>query len=125
MMSATLPITTPIHTPHLRYYHTITVCFSELLIQIITEKPDTCRLHLQMHLSKLEALRTPQIYLRQDVLCQTLGGNGCPLLTITSMPESNSNDHICQFSESTFLSVCICLYLLMLEQNTLINLIPG
>ncbi|KAJ0019754.1 hypothetical protein NQD34_007323 [Periophthalmus magnuspinnatus] len=52
---------------------------------------------LKMHLSKLEALRTPQIYLRQDVLCHSLGGNSCPLLTITAMPESNSNDHICQF----------------------------
>ncbi|XP_072288957.1 cytosolic carboxypeptidase 1 isoform X2 [Eucyclogobius newberryi] len=52
---------------------------------------------LKMHLSKLEALRTPQIYLRQDVLCESLGGNRCPLLTITAMPESNSNDHICQF----------------------------
>ncbi|XP_078026809.1 cytosolic carboxypeptidase 1 isoform X4 [Epinephelus lanceolatus] len=52
---------------------------------------------LKMHLSKLEALRTPQIYLRQDVLCETLGGNSCPLLTITALPESNSNDHICQF----------------------------
>ncbi|XP_076586403.1 cytosolic carboxypeptidase 1 isoform X2 [Chaetodon auriga] len=52
---------------------------------------------LKMHLSKLEALRTPQIYLRQDVLCETLGGNSCPLVTITAMPESNSNDHICQF----------------------------
>ncbi|XP_058492634.1 cytosolic carboxypeptidase 1 [Solea solea] len=52
---------------------------------------------LKMHLSKLDDLRTPQIYLRQDVLCETLGGNSCPLLTITAMPESNSNDHICQF----------------------------
>ncbi|CAG08401.1 unnamed protein product, partial [Tetraodon nigroviridis] len=52
---------------------------------------------LKMHLSKLEDLRTPQIYLRQDVLCKTLGGNSCPLVTITAMPESNSNDHICQF----------------------------
>ncbi|XP_041643135.1 cytosolic carboxypeptidase 1 isoform X2 [Cheilinus undulatus] len=52
---------------------------------------------LKMHLSKLEALRTPQIYMRKDVLCETLGGNSCPLLTITAMPESNSNDHICQF----------------------------
>ncbi|XP_036954901.1 cytosolic carboxypeptidase 1 isoform X1 [Acanthopagrus latus] len=52
---------------------------------------------LKMHLAKLEALRTPQIYLRQDNLCETLGGNDCPLLTITAMPESNSNDHICQF----------------------------
>lgn len=52
---------------------------------------------LKMHLSKLEALRTPHIYLRQDILCETLGGNSCPLLTITALPESNSNDHICQF----------------------------
>uniref|UniRef100_A0A3Q3BDI5 Cytosolic carboxypeptidase 1 n=1 Tax=Kryptolebias marmoratus TaxID=37003 RepID=A0A3Q3BDI5_KRYMA len=52
---------------------------------------------LKMHLSKLEDLRTPQIYLRQDELCETLSGNGCPLLTITAMPESKSNDHICQF----------------------------
>uniref|UniRef100_A0A6Q2YVB0 Cytosolic carboxypeptidase 1 n=1 Tax=Esox lucius TaxID=8010 RepID=A0A6Q2YVB0_ESOLU len=52
---------------------------------------------LKMHLQKLEALRTPQVYLRQDILCETLGGNGCPLLTITAMPESTSNDQICQF----------------------------
>lgn len=53
----------------------------------------------QMHLQKLEALTTPQTYLREDVLCETLGGNSCPLLTITAMPESTSNDQICQFSE--------------------------
>ncbi|KAK0145927.1 Cytosolic carboxypeptidase 1 [Merluccius polli] len=52
---------------------------------------------LKMHLSKLEALRSPQIYLRHDVLCETLAGNSCPLLTITAMPETTSNDHICQF----------------------------
>ncbi|KAJ8005972.1 hypothetical protein DPEC_G00123440 [Dallia pectoralis] len=52
---------------------------------------------LKMHLRKLESLRTPRIYLRQDVLCQTLGGNDCPLLTITAMPESTSNHLICQF----------------------------
>uniref|UniRef100_A0A674AFS4 Cytosolic carboxypeptidase 1 n=1 Tax=Salmo trutta TaxID=8032 RepID=A0A674AFS4_SALTR len=52
---------------------------------------------LKMHLQKLEALRTPQTYLREDVLCETLGGNSCPLLTITAMPESTSNDQIFQF----------------------------
>ncbi|XP_054630378.1 cytosolic carboxypeptidase 1 [Dunckerocampus dactyliophorus] len=52
---------------------------------------------LKMHLSKLEAMRTPEIYMRQDVLCETLGGNSCALLTITAMPESNSVDHVCQF----------------------------
>ena len=53
----------------------------------------------QRHLAKRGALRTPQIYLRQDVLCDTLGGNPCPLLTITAMPESTSNEHICQLRQ--------------------------
>uniref|UniRef100_A0A8C9VMP3 Cytosolic carboxypeptidase 1 n=1 Tax=Scleropages formosus TaxID=113540 RepID=A0A8C9VMP3_SCLFO len=57
---------------------------------------------LKMHLQKLEALRTPQIYLRQDVLCETLGGNSCPLLTITAMPQSSSNDQICQFKNRPY-----------------------
>ncbi|XP_043102560.1 cytosolic carboxypeptidase 1 isoform X2 [Puntigrus tetrazona] len=52
---------------------------------------------LKMHLQKLSALRTAQIYYRQDDLCETLGGNSCPLLTITAMPGSSSNDHIGQF----------------------------
>ncbi|XP_032434707.1 cytosolic carboxypeptidase 1 isoform X1 [Xiphophorus hellerii] len=58
---------------------------------------------LKMHLSKLEDMRTPQIYLRQDVLCETLSGNTCPLLTITAMPESKSSDHICQFRNRPFI----------------------
>uniref|UniRef100_A0A3B3Y2G5 Cytosolic carboxypeptidase 1 n=1 Tax=Poecilia mexicana TaxID=48701 RepID=A0A3B3Y2G5_9TELE len=58
---------------------------------------------LKMHLSKLEDMRTPQIYLRQDVLCETLSGNTCPLLTITAMPESKSTDHICQFRNRPFI----------------------
>lgn len=40
-----------------------------------------------------------QIYFRQDVLCETLAGNSCPLVTITAMPESNYYEHICQFSK--------------------------
>ncbi|XP_056319019.1 cytosolic carboxypeptidase 1 isoform X2 [Danio aesculapii] len=52
---------------------------------------------LKMHLQKLSALCTPEIYYRQEDLCETLGGNGCPLLTITAMPESSSDDHISQF----------------------------
>ncbi|XP_051964231.1 cytosolic carboxypeptidase 1 isoform X2 [Xyrauchen texanus] len=52
---------------------------------------------LKMHLQKLSALRTAEIYYRQDELCETLGGNSCPLLTITAMPESRSNEHISQF----------------------------
>lgn len=52
---------------------------------------------LKMHLQKLSAMCTAEIYYRQDDLCETLGGNGCPLLTITAMPESSSDDHISQF----------------------------
>lgn len=81
-------------------YYTMTFSTS------FTNKDDVCYFayhypytysSLKMHLAKLESMRTPQIYMRQDVLCETLGGNACPLLTITAMPESNSNDHICQF----------------------------
>ncbi|XP_076010306.1 cytosolic carboxypeptidase 1 isoform X2 [Genypterus blacodes] len=81
-------------------YYTLTFSTS------FTNKDDVCYFAyhypytystLKMHLLKLEALRTPQIYLRQDILCESLGGNSCPLLTITAMPESNSSDHICQF----------------------------
>ncbi|TSL97347.1 Cytosolic carboxypeptidase 1 [Bagarius yarrelli] len=54
---------------------------------------------LKMHLQKLRLLCTPHIYYRQQQLCTTLGGNDCPLLTITAMPESCSNDHVCQFKK--------------------------
>ncbi|KFV14688.1 Cytosolic carboxypeptidase 1, partial [Pterocles gutturalis] len=53
---------------------------------------------LKMHLQKLESMHNPQqIYFRQDILCETLAGNSCPLVTITAMPESNYYEHICQF----------------------------
>ncbi|KFW12244.1 Cytosolic carboxypeptidase 1, partial [Eurypyga helias] len=53
---------------------------------------------LKMHLQKLESMHNPQqIYFRQDVLCETLAGNSCPLVTITAMPESSYYEHICQF----------------------------
>lgn len=56
-----------------------------------------------MHLQKLESAHNPQqIYFRRDVLCETLSGNSCPLVTITAMPESNYYEHICQFSKSVF-----------------------
>ncbi|ELW70719.1 Cytosolic carboxypeptidase 4 [Tupaia chinensis] len=55
---------------------------------------------LMTHLDILEKSVNPKhIYFRQEVLCQTLGGNPCPLVTITAMPESNSTDHLEQFRE--------------------------
>uniref|UniRef100_A0A4X2LVS0 Cytosolic carboxypeptidase 1 n=1 Tax=Vombatus ursinus TaxID=29139 RepID=A0A4X2LVS0_VOMUR len=59
---------------------------------------------LQMHLQKLESSHNPQqIYFRQDVLCETLSGNSCPLLTITAMPESNYYENICQFRNRPYI----------------------
>nr|XP_020763205.1 cytosolic carboxypeptidase 4-like [Odocoileus virginianus texanus] len=53
---------------------------------------------LMTHLDILEkSVNHKQVYFRQEVLCQTLGGNSCPLVTITAMPESNSADHLEQF----------------------------
>ncbi|XP_030434866.1 cytosolic carboxypeptidase 4 [Gopherus evgoodei] len=53
---------------------------------------------LMSHLDILEETRNPKkVYYRQQTLCQTLGGNPCPLLTITAMPESKNSDDLEQF----------------------------
>ncbi|XP_057576702.1 cytosolic carboxypeptidase 4 [Hippopotamus amphibius kiboko] len=58
---------------------------------------------LMTHLDILEKSVNPkQVYFRQEVLCQTLGGNSCPLVTITAMPESNSADHLEQFRQRPY-----------------------
>ncbi|XP_043916833.1 cytosolic carboxypeptidase 1 [Protopterus annectens] len=59
---------------------------------------------LKMHIQKLESLLNPQqIYFRKDVLCETLGGNGCPVITLTSMPHSNYYEDICQFRNRPYI----------------------
>ncbi|XP_067839264.1 cytosolic carboxypeptidase 1 isoform X4 [Heptranchias perlo] len=59
---------------------------------------------LQMHIQKLEALHDPQqIYFRQDSICETLGGNPCPVLTITSIPESKCWEHLYQFRNRPYI----------------------
>ncbi|XP_065544744.1 cytosolic carboxypeptidase 4 isoform X3 [Lathamus discolor] len=53
---------------------------------------------MMSHLDILERNRNPKkVYWRQQTLCQTLGGNLCPLLTITAMPESKKRDDLEQF----------------------------
>uniref|UniRef100_A0A8D0ELX7 ATP/GTP binding protein like 1 n=1 Tax=Strix occidentalis caurina TaxID=311401 RepID=A0A8D0ELX7_STROC len=53
---------------------------------------------MMSHLDILEQNRNPKkVYWRQQTLCQTLGGNLCPLLTITAMPESKKGDDLEQF----------------------------
>uniref|UniRef100_A0AAY4BN15 Peptidase M14 domain-containing protein n=1 Tax=Denticeps clupeoides TaxID=299321 RepID=A0AAY4BN15_9TELE len=49
---------------------------------------------LKMHLRKLAEKRAEGVYLREDALCETLGGNSCPLLTITAAPESSKHEHL-------------------------------
>ncbi|XP_072441961.1 cytosolic carboxypeptidase 1 isoform X6 [Chiloscyllium punctatum] len=59
---------------------------------------------LQMHIQKLESLHDPQlIYFRQDSICETLGGNPCPVLTITSVPESKSWESLYQFRNRPYI----------------------
>uniref|UniRef100_A0A8C2PMS0 tubulin-glutamate carboxypeptidase n=1 Tax=Capra hircus TaxID=9925 RepID=A0A8C2PMS0_CAPHI len=58
---------------------------------------------LMTHLDILEkSVNRKQVYFRQEVLCQTLGGNSCPLVTITAMPESDSADHLEQFRQRPY-----------------------
>ncbi|XP_071610403.1 cytosolic carboxypeptidase 4 isoform X1 [Heliangelus exortis] len=53
---------------------------------------------MMSHLDILEQNRNPKkVYWRQQTLCQTLGGNPCPLLTITAMPDSKKSDDLEQF----------------------------
>lgn len=59
---------------------------------------------LRMHLQKLEStVNLQQIYFRHDCLCETLGGNSCPVLTITAMPQSNQYEQICQFRNRPYI----------------------
>ncbi|XP_009999611.1 PREDICTED: cytosolic carboxypeptidase 4 [Chaetura pelagica] len=53
---------------------------------------------MMSHLDILESSRNPKkVYWRQQTLCQSLGGNPCPLLTITAMPDSKKRDDLGQF----------------------------
>ncbi|KAM4039762.1 cytosolic carboxypeptidase 4 [Anomaloglossus baeobatrachus] len=49
---------------------------------------------LLSHLQILEKSCNPQkVYFKHQTLCHTLGGNPCPLVTITAMPKSSSQRH--------------------------------
>ncbi|NXL91953.1 CBPC4 carboxypeptidase, partial [Alectura lathami] len=83
-------------------------CYYTLTFSIkFPHKDDVCYLAyhypytysaMMSHLDILEQNRNPRkVYWRQQTLCQTLGGNPCPLLTITAMPESKRGDDLEQF----------------------------
>ncbi|NWR69721.1 CBPC4 carboxypeptidase, partial [Centropus unirufus] len=83
-------------------------CYYTLTFSIkFPHKDDVCYLAyhypytysaMMAHLDILEKNRNPKkVYWRQQTLCQTLGGNSCPLLTITAMPDSKKRDDLEQF----------------------------
>ncbi|NXS44101.1 CBPC4 carboxypeptidase, partial [Balaeniceps rex] len=83
-------------------------CYYTLTFSIkFPHKDDVCYLAyhypytystMMSHLDVLEQNRNPKkVYWRQQTLCQTLGGNPCPLLTITAMPDSKKRDDLEQF----------------------------
>ncbi|XP_038041075.2 cytosolic carboxypeptidase 4 isoform X1 [Anas platyrhynchos] len=84
-----------------KYYYTLTFSIK------FPHKDDVCYLAyhypytystMMAHLDILEQNRNPKkVYWRKQTLCQTLGGNPCPLLTITAMPESKKSDDLEQF----------------------------
>ncbi|NXD76621.1 CBPC4 carboxypeptidase, partial [Halcyon senegalensis] len=84
-----------------KFYYTLTFSIK------FPHKDDVCYLAyhypytystMMSHLDILEQSRNPQkVYWRQQTLCQTLGGNRCPVLTITAMPESKRRDDLEQF----------------------------
>ncbi|NXA07470.1 CBPC4 carboxypeptidase, partial [Sapayoa aenigma] len=84
-----------------KFYYTLTFSIK------FPHKDDVCYLAyhypytystMMSHLDILEQNRNPKkVYWRQQTLCQTLGGNPCPLLTITAMPESKNRDDLEQF----------------------------
>ncbi|KAG5849110.1 hypothetical protein ANANG_G00106540 [Anguilla anguilla] len=52
---------------------------------------------LQTHLQMLEQSVDPsKVFFRQQSLCSTLGGNPCPLVTVTACPPSHSWSHLYQ-----------------------------
>ncbi|XP_065497782.1 cytosolic carboxypeptidase 4 isoform X6 [Caloenas nicobarica] len=83
-------------------------CYYTLAFSIkFPHKDDVCYLAyhypytystMMSHLDILEQNRNPKkVYWGQQTLCQTLGGNPCPLLTITAMPDSKKRDDLEQF----------------------------
>ncbi|XP_071424953.1 cytosolic carboxypeptidase 4 [Pithys albifrons albifrons] len=84
-----------------KFYYTLTFSIK------FPHKDDVCYLAyhypytystMMSHLDILEQNRNPKkVYWRQQTLCQTLGGNPCPLLTVTAMPESKNRDDLQQF----------------------------
>ncbi|XP_069480385.1 cytosolic carboxypeptidase 4 [Ambystoma mexicanum] len=59
---------------------------------------------LTSHLHLLEqGVDHRKVFFKQQVLCSTLSGNPCPIVTITATPESKSQEHILQLRNRPYL----------------------
>ncbi|KAF7235562.1 Cytosolic carboxypeptidase 4, partial [Varanus komodoensis] len=85
-------------------------CYTLTFSIVFPHKEDVCYLAyhypytystMMSHLDILEQSRNPEkVFFRKQTLCHTLGGNPCPLVTITAMPETESTDNLRQFRGS-------------------------
>lgn len=78
------------------YTLTFTVIFpySKDICYLAYHYPYTYSL-LQTHLFLWErSIDTNSIYLKKDILCETLAGNSVPILTITALPHNNSRQYV-------------------------------
>ncbi|XP_072837978.2 cytosolic carboxypeptidase 4 [Pogona vitticeps] len=87
-------------------------CYTLTFTVVFPHKEDVCYLAyhypytysaMMSHLDILEQTRNKKkIFFKRQTLCHTLGGNPCPLLTVTAMPESESADDLEQFRERPY-----------------------
>ncbi|XP_053128273.1 cytosolic carboxypeptidase 4 isoform X3 [Hemicordylus capensis] len=87
-------------------------CYTLSFSIVFPHKEDVCYLAyhypytysaMMSHLDILEQnMNTKKVFFRRQTLCHTLGGNACPLLTITAMPESESSDDLEQFRDRPY-----------------------
>ncbi|XP_046706488.1 cytosolic carboxypeptidase 4 isoform X2 [Silurus meridionalis] len=86
------------HRGHRLYTLTFTMTFKheEDVCYVAYHYPYTFS-GLQSHLQMLQKSIDPQkVFFRQQTLCNTLGGNVCPLITITAKPTSHTFTHLHQ-----------------------------
>ncbi|XP_060741894.1 cytosolic carboxypeptidase 4 isoform X1 [Tachysurus vachellii] len=86
------------HRGHCFYTLTFTITFSheDDVCYVAYHYPYTFSA-LQSHLQMMQHSIDPQkIFFRHQILCNTLGGNACPLITITATPTSHTYKHLHQ-----------------------------
>uniref|UniRef100_A0A670Y683 AGBL carboxypeptidase 1 n=1 Tax=Pseudonaja textilis TaxID=8673 RepID=A0A670Y683_PSETE len=88
-------------------------CYTLTFSLVFPHQEDVCYLAyhypytystMMSHLDILEQTRnTKKIFFKRQILCYTLAGNACPLLTITAMPQSESRNDLEQFRDRPYI----------------------